>query len=596
MNYNVIRIKLGGTLMDRITENFIKEFSKNFELNNLEISEQFEHFVNYCVILGESSGMDVQLEDMHTGMAAQGIDGIAVEVNGKVVKTVEEIEELIKINKVLNVRFIFTQAKTSSEFDNTLIGNFLNFTSIFFEGNNNEVFTTLEMKKFIELKDYIYENSMQMKEHNPELILYYVSTGTWDDQDKNLKVLIHSIKRKLEKTNLFSNIEFNPCGAKEIQNYYRNTKNDLTATFIFEKKVTMYSNDDGDIGYYGVIPFKEFLKIISEGNGKLKPVFEDNIRDFLGINNDVNTAIEDTIKSNNLNAFCMLNNGITIVADSAPSTGDKITINNYQIVNGCQTSHVLYMNREIKGIENLMIPIRIITTIDEEVKNSITKATNSQTAIKKEQLEALSTFQKQLEEYYKSFSKEDERLYYERRTGQFRNKDVPNAKIVSIPMQIKTVSAMFLDNPHGVSGQYGTIAREVGKRIFKETDKRIMYYVSALSLYRFENFVKTKLINKEYRRARYHVMMLFKYYIVGKQPKYNNSKKMEDYCEKIRVVLNDCEKCLNIYNAIIQFILSQDTKIDLSDRKVFERKETTTFLLTQKEKMKEFVNNCIYNN
>lgn len=78
--------------------------------------------------------MDVQLEDMHTGMAAQGIDGIAVEVNGKIVKTVEEIDELIKVNKVLNARFIFTQAKTSSEFDNTLIGNFLNFTSIFFKG------------------------------------------------------------------------------------------------------------------------------------------------------------------------------------------------------------------------------------------------------------------------------------------------------------------------------------------------------------------------------------------------------------------------------------------------------------------------------
>lgn len=449
------------------------------------------------------------------------------------------------------------------------------------------------MKKFIELKDYIYENSMKMKERNPELILYYVSTGTWDEKNKTLRSLIQNIKKKLEKTNLFSKIEFNPCGAKEIQDFYRNTKNDLSATFIFEKKVTMYSNDDGDIGYYGVIPFKEFLKIISEENGKLKPVFEDNIRDFLGINNDVNLAIEDTIKSNNLNAFCMLNNGITIVADSAPSTGDKITINNYQIVNGCQTSHVLYMNREIIGIENLMIPIRIITTTDEDVKNSITKATNSQTAIKKEQLEALSTFQKQLEEYYKAFPNEDERLYYERRTGQFRNKDVPNAKIVSIPMQIKTVSAMFLDNPHGVSGQYGTIAREVGKRIFKETDKRIMYYVSALSLYRFENFVKMKLIHKEYRRTRYHVMMLFKYYIAGKQPKYNNSNKMEAYCEKIRAVLNNHERCVNIYNAIIQFILSQDTKIDLSDRKVFERKETTTFLLTKRDKMTKFVNNII---
>lgn len=574
--------------MDRITTSFIKEFSSNFELNKLEISEQFEHFVNYCVILNESAAMDIGLEDMHTGLAAQGIDGIAIDINGRLINSIQEIDDLIRINKVLNVKFIFTQAKTSAEFDNTLIGNFFNFTYLFFKGEN-DIFTTDEMKKFIELKDYIYENSMYMHEKNPSLVLYYVSTGTWDNENLTLKTVIKGNKSNLEGLNLFSNVEFIPCGAKEIQNYYRKTKNDLSATFNFEKKVTMFSNDDGGVGYYGVLPFKEFSKIICEENGKLKPVFEDNIRDFLGVNNDVNIAIEQTLRSNNINAFSMLNNGVTVVADSAPSTGDKITINNYQIVNGCQTSHVLYLNREADGIDNLMIPLRIITTTNEELKNSITKATNSQTEIKKEQLEALSTFQKKLEEYYKTFEVENERLYYERRTGQFRNNDVPNSRIVSIPMQIKTVSAMFLDNPHGVSGQYGTIAKNVGKKIFKETDKPIIYYVSSLALYRFESFVKAKLIKKEHRRARYHVMMLFKYVISGEQPKYNNSNKMEYYCEKIRKVLNDEEKCQLIFNKIIEFILSKDTEIDLSDRKLFEKKETTDYLLNQKSNLKAYI-------
>ena len=42
---------------------------------------------------------------------------------------------------------------------------------------------------------------------------------------------------------------------------------------------------------------------------------------------------------------------------------------------------------------------------------------------------------------------------------------------------------MFLNEPSAVSGQYGTVAKRVGSKIFKEKDKHIIYYVSALALY-----------------------------------------------------------------------------------------------------------------
>ena len=110
--------------------------------------------------------------------------------------------------------------------------------------------------------------------------------------------------------------------------------------------------------------------------------------------------------SGNVNAFSMLNNGITVVASSISIPGDIATIEDYQIVNGCQTSNILIDNMELSdNIDDLIIPIRIIATKNENLKNEITKATNSQTAIKKEQLEALSTFQKNLEEYYKTYTK-----------------------------------------------------------------------------------------------------------------------------------------------------------------------------------------------
>ncbi len=113
----------------------------------------------------------------------------------------------------------------------------------------------------------------------------------------------------------------------------------------------------------------------------------------------------------------------------------------------------------------------------------ITRATNNQTSIKKEQLEALSTFRRTPEEYYKTYSGSETVLYYERRTGQYRNKGICPTQIVSVPMQIKAASSMFSDNPHGVSGQYGTIAKNAGKKLFKGNDKPILYYASALAVY-----------------------------------------------------------------------------------------------------------------
>jgi len=373
-------IIIGGNKLDRVTESFMDEFKKSYELNITDICTMFEYFTNFCVVSKENGVDNIDLEEIYTGQATQGIDGISIIANRKIINTTDDIDELIRLNKQLSVRFIFVQSKTSENFDNTEISNFLNFVSIFF-GENTDIFSTDQMAKFIELKDYIFKQSPKL-ERNPILNLYYVTTGNWQE-DANLHASIEVGVNNLKRTNLFSDVNFIPCGASEIQSMFRKTHSELSATFQFEKRVTMYSLSETELGYSGVIPFLEYKKIILDENSVLKPVFEDNIRDFLGLNPDVNKAIEETVKSGNINSFSMLNNGVTIVANSTNLSGDIMTIKDYQIVNGCQTSHILFQNMENINIDDLMIPIRIIATNDENLKNSITKATNNQTAIKK---------------------------------------------------------------------------------------------------------------------------------------------------------------------------------------------------------------------
>lgn len=580
------KYSIGGKNMDRITQSMIDSFKNNQSLNIDDASELFEYFVNYCVVNNIYGSNDFDLEEITTGKATQGIDGIAIIVNQKFVNTIEDIDTLIEYNKSISVKFVLIQAKTSSSFDNTEIGNLLTYSKLFFS-DDTSMFHTPEMQHFIELKEYIFSKGDKLKK-NPELFLFYVTLGTWTE-DENLQATISVGKESLRGTNLFSNISFEPCGSEKIQDLYRKTKEKLKSTFKFEKRITMYSINDDEVGYSGVLPFKEFKKLIIDENGATKAVFEDNIRDYLGPNPDVNKNITETIKTGNVNAFSMLNNGITVVTSSIIISGDIATIEDYQIVNGCQTSNVLIENMDsVEGIDELIIPIRIIATKDENLKNDITRATNSQTAIKKDQLEALSTFQKKLEEYYKTYRDEDA-LVYERRTGQYRDSNIPKNRIVTIAMQIKTVAAMFLDEPSGVSGQYGTVAKRVGNKIFKTADKEIIYYVSSLALYKIENLFKTHKIDKKYRRSRYHAMMLFRMLVSTEEMPRFNARKMEKYCKSILEVLENNTECERIFCGIVAYIAAKDGELDIMDRKCFERKETTDYLKNHLDEIKTFV-------
>lgn len=585
--YDKIKLIIGGDIVDPITKKFLGEFCKSFEIDDSKPDIAFEHFSNYCCLNKENGVVDIRLDEISTGKNAQGIDGIGIIVNHKLVTSISEIEFQIENTRTLDVSFVFVQSKTSSSFDNTLMLNFFEFTKAFF-GDDASEFTTPEIQNFYEMKEFIYDNAEYMTESNPKLSMYYVTTGKWVDDRTLVKVKDRNIK-ELQNLNIFSDIKFVPCGASEIQAMYRGTKNILTAKFKFEKNIVMFGDEDSDsIGYSGVIPFREYRKIIIGDGDSLKPVFDDNIRDFLGNRNPVNKAIMTTLQEMDINSFCMLNNGITIIADKVQITGTTAVLTDYQIVNGCQTSHVLYENRGLDGIDDLLIPIKVIGTNDDATRNSITKATNSQTSIKPEQLEALSDFQKDLETYYSTFEGE-KRLYYERRTGQYRLESIPKTRIVNIPQQIKSVTAMFLNNPHGVSGNYGTIVKAVGNKIFNANDQKILYYTSSLAQYKIERLISDGIIDKKYNKSRYHAMMLFRIYVSGKKVPRFNENKMEIYCQKMIDILMDEEKCKTIFSKIIEYIVLQ-SEIDFDDRKTFERKETTEFLLGKTTELKRYIN------
>jgi hypothetical protein len=186
--------------MDRITKSLISEMLTNQEITSQSESKDFEKLVNYCVISNEySKTFELDLVTVGDG-SDTGIDGIAIIVNGQLIENKEEIDDLFERNNVLEVSYVFIQAKTSSNFSSGDLNTFIFGVKDFFSESPSLV-RNEDIKKFAELSDHLYKMAPHFKE-NPILKLYFCTTGKWQD-DRNLKGVIDQGVNDLEQFNLF---------------------------------------------------------------------------------------------------------------------------------------------------------------------------------------------------------------------------------------------------------------------------------------------------------------------------------------------------------------------------------------------------------
>lgn len=551
--------------MDRITQSLITELLTNLEINSEGESKDFEKLSNYTVVSNEyNKTFDIDTLTVGDGNDT-GIDGIAIIVNGQLVESTDEVDDLLEKNNSLEIEFLFVQSKTSPSFDGADMNNFL-FGVLDFFSTKPRLVRNEDIKRFAEVSNYIINKAPRFKE-NPSLKLYYITTGKWNN-DANLMGIIENGTSNLEQTNLFEKVNFYPFGARELATAYRKTKESISTTINFSNRITLPKINGVSQAYIGLLPYSEFLKIVSDNDDNLLNVFEDNVRDFQGDNNDVNGGIATTLNNDDSEIFSVLNNGVTIVASTISPTGDQFTIFDYQIVNGCQTSNVLYNNRKGININKVNIPVKLIATTDDEVKTRITLATNNQTPIKKEQLAALTQFQRSLEQYYNSYNG-DSKIYYERRAKQYNSDNsVLKSKVITVPYQIKSFAAMFLDEPHNVTSFFGTIVKRLNEgkaQIFNNDHAYSPYYTSAFAYYKLESFFRKGSIETSFKKVRFHILMLFR--ILNEKenlPTLNSTKRMDKYCEELLSILNDESKALKAFKKCTAII--EESGFDKTDK------------------------------
>lgn len=547
--------------MDTVTRAMVKEFSDGNNLTELDAGKQFEHFSAYCIFQSRFSD-ELETQDLVVGDGGDlNIDAFAVKVNGRLVEDADDVIDILEMSNSLDVEFLIVQAKSSESFDGA---------EILALGDNlvKEVFSenTLlpindEIKRFLEIKRSIFENAPKLRD-NPVCRVFYACTGNWKNDDYLTRIISRK-KEELEDTNLFSQVSFDPLGARELQKLFRKTKTSIARTIKIENLVTLPLIAGVKASYLGFLPAGEFLKLLVDDNGDImKSVFVDNVRDFQG-ENPVNIDIAKTIKDGYFDQFVLRNNGITIVAKNIRPTSNQYHLEDYQIVNGCQTSHVIFENREVLS-EGLQVPIKLIHTEDEDVAQAIVKSTNKQTLVDENDLLAFTSFQHDLEDFYNA-RVGDFKLFYERRGKQFaRTEGIEKGRIITKGNQLKSYASMFCDLPNQAGRYQGTLLKTVKDRVFQADHKPDVYFLSAFASYRFEIAIRRLPVEERSIRAfRFYLLHAFRYRFEPHEFPGAKSKKSSKYSELLLEYLRDADRSKETFDECVKIVRGALSTLEL---------------------------------
>lgn len=534
---------------DIVLEGFVKDFAESRGLSHLTPHALFEAFAASAIFRKFHQCDIADIEDgvLVGGEGDGGLDAIAILVNGRSVRTEEDVRFFLDVHRRLEVEFIFVQAKSSAGFNSRDIGNFAFGVEQFFAsviGSEPKVEFRSEIQQLINLTRDIYDQSIQMQD-NPKCFLYYSTAGKWKAAP-NPAGRLSDGKARLSQLNIFSSVGATPVDGELLKAIYRELERGVVKEVEFSRTAVFPRIRGVDDAYIGLLRGDEFIELVSTDDGDLnRELFFDNVRDFQG-HNSVNNEIDHTLSSENLRRnFPLLNNGVTIVARDLNRRGDAFTISDFQIVNGCQTTHILFQNKSNIINADTFIPVKLVATSDRQVITEVIKATNRQTAVLPEALESLTPFHRELEDFYsirESPREPSERIYYERRSKQYARDNISSKNIVSLTAQIKSFIGMFLNEPHSHPRYYGELLRAYEGRLFANDHKPDPYYASGIALLTIEDWLNSRPAGRELRSYRYQLLMLLRVSISGQQIPKLNSNKISEYSLEIVNALRDFKR------------------------------------------------------
>jgi hypothetical protein len=263
------------------------------------------------------------------------------------------------------------------------------------------------------------------------IVIILGNLGKYNDQQ--MRKLVDNSKYEIfNYAKTYSDLVFPLCAGT----YYDPKEIEITINLRGKKEPKLQQEISTKGGKYNVaiifVPTYEIARIMSKYKNS---ILRYNPRNYLGLaRNKVNRKIETSLKGSGTNEFAILNNGITVIADSCKYTSTtgktdtgQLILKRPEIINGGQTAYVLsdifeksashhqyFENKEV------LLKILIIQGHDLQLNpfiEEISDATNQQTQVDEADRRSNDEIQIILQQLlFGSYG-----LFYERKKGEFHS-------------------------------------------------------------------------------------------------------------------------------------------------------------------------------
>lgn len=544
----------------------LKEYQKSYGMENVEEGVAFEYFVNHTILRSHQPEAFNVINDICDlicvdGQNDMGIDGIAIKVNDIFISSINDIDNILSMQRKIRIEFIFIQSKYKEKFDTGEYGKFVDGVVDFLQVEHHEPHNE-KIEGWIKIKDYLLnEEIMGAWSDVPNIRTYYVVMGKWNENE-HIIAKTENMKKQIDMMRTYGSVIERYMDSKSLLTMCEENENNFTTVLNTMDSFQLTEVAGVENSIILLCNAEEIIKMLKSSDELLrKSLFSDNVRDYQG-DTTINQEMLSTI-CDNPQQFVLMNNGITIVCGKAISSNRKVTITNPQVVNGCQTCNVLYSafkkNIELKDI---YVTVKVISTRKNDVTNQIVRGTNRQNIVLDEAFEITRDFHKNLENFFLALPIDNsyEKIYYERRSKQYAdNPTILATQRINFRILIQSVVSIFLEKPYYGYIHEAKLLQEFQNVIFVDNQSLYPYYVAPCLLLFMDAICREREDRRFCTTYKYQILFVLAINIAGFPPDINKGKVLDEYCEKIiklfsnkSLLVNEVESAIDEFRKIVE--------------------------------------------
>lgn len=282
--------------MHLVTKSYFENFCRGFGAPYDE-AKNFEAFVNYCAF-SKYSGDSIEATDLVYEGADPGIDGALLFLDDRAVFSVEELVDIFSTSRrEYQVSIVLTQAKRSTSWSKHEVDSFAAAIVDYLSEAPAQPHSQY-LADFKKMFNKLYENIGRIKGGLPNIHAYFFSAAP-DTDAVEINAAFQVGESALKRMGYSNETLLIKAHRELIHDLWLSADGPMEARLATIGYAPFPAAPNINNAYVATVAARSFIdSILKDRDGiPRKKLFEENVRDFLGVDADVNSEIADTLNN-----------------------------------------------------------------------------------------------------------------------------------------------------------------------------------------------------------------------------------------------------------------------------------------------------------